>query len=230
MLPSPNDNIFIVLPAYNEKKEVLEQTVTSLLRNSYNIVVVDDGSCQKISLPGHTHLFLLRHRVNLGQGAALQTGIKYAIQKGACFIVTFDSDGQHDPGDLPAMLAPLQNEPVDITLGSRFIKKGSHNATTGRRLVLKAGRLVNYFFTGLYLSDSHNGFRAMTRMTAEKMIITENGMAHATEMLLVIKKNKLKFREIPVTILYTDYSRKKGQSVFNSIRIFFDLLLHKLFQ
>ncbi len=230
MLPPPNDNTFIILPAYNEKKEVLEQTLSSLINQLYHIVVVDDGSSGKIILPGNSRVYLLRHRVNLGQGAALQTGIRYALQKGASYIITFDSDGQHNPGDLPALLAPLQKEEVDITLGSRFIKKGSHNASAGRRILLKAGRVVNYIFTGLYLSDAHNGLRAMTRSAAEKIMITENRMAHATEILLLIKRSKLKFKEVPVTVLYTDYSKKKGQSVFNSIRIFFDLILHKLFQ
>ena len=89
---------------------------------------------------------------------------------------------------------------------------------------------LGYIFTGLYLSDAHNGLRAMTPQSAKKLIIKENRMAHATEILFVIKKHQLKFLEVPTTVIYTEYSKRKGQSVFNSIRIFFDLILHKLFE
>lgn len=128
------------------------------------------------------------------------------------------------------MLFPLQNNEADITLASRFLKPGHHNASWPRKLILKTGRWVNYFFTGLSLSDAHNGLRAMSRNAAEKIILKENRMAHATEILSLIKKHALKYKEVPSTVTYSEYSKSKGQSVFNSIRIFFDLVLHKLFE
>jgi len=203
-----------------------------LAGNNYSIVVVDDGSKIKIAplLSGVPRTHTIRHKVNLGQGAAIQTGISYALKKGASYIITFDGDGQHSVTDIPAMLAPLRDGDADITLASRFIRKGSHNASRGRQRVLKAGRWVNYFFTGISLSDSHNGLRAMNRHAAEKIQLKENRMAHATEILFAIRKHKLRYREVPATVLYTDYSKNKGQSVLNSIRIFFDLVLHKLFE
>ena len=150
--------------------------------------------------------------------------------QGAQYLVTFDADGQHAATDIPALLFPLQNNDADITLASRFLKPGHHNAPLLKKILLNVARLVNYFFTGLYLSDAHNGLRAMTRHAAENIVIRENRMAHATEILFAIKKHKLKFREVPATVLYTEYSKNKGQSVFNSIRIFFDLVLHKIFE
>jgi glycosyltransferase involved in cell wall biosynthesis len=230
MLPQNSNNTFIIVPVFNEKKEVLEQTIIELLKTTNRLVIVDDASDGEIDLPSHANFYLLQHEVNLGQGAALQTGIEFALGKSAEYLVTFDADGQHAATDIPAMLAPLQNNEADITLASRFLKPGHHNASGLKRYLLKTGRLINYFFTGLYLSDSHNGLRAMTRDAARKISLRENRMAHATEILFAIKKHKLRYREVPATVTYTEYSKSKGQSVFNSIRIFFDLVLHKLFE
>jgi polyprenyl-phospho-N-acetylgalactosaminyl synthase len=230
MSPQNNNNIFIIVPVFNEKKEVLEQTISELLKTSYRIVVVNDASAAEIILPCSRNIYLLQHAVNLGQGAALQTGIEFALSKEADYLVTFDADGQHSTADIQDMLAPLQNKEAEITLASRFLKPGHHNASLPRKTILKTGRWINYFFTGLYLSDAHNGLRAMSRNAAEKIILKENRMAHATEILSLIKKHKLKYKEVPATVTYTEYSKNKGQSVFNSIRIFFDLVLHKLFE
>ena len=225
------ENTYVVVPYYNEET-VINEVVTSLLPYSRHIIIVDDGSAKTASaqMKNLKGLTVLRHKINLGQGAAIQTGLEYALKKGASYIVTFDGDGQHDASDIPSLLKPLENGEAEISLGSRFITNGSHNATTGRKRVLKTGRLVNYFFTGLLLTDSHNGFRAFTRQAAAKFKLRENRMAHATEILSVIRKKKITYKEVPVRINYTSYSKNKGQSSMNSIRIFFDLVLHKLFE
>ncbi len=227
----PNNAIYIIVPVFNESA-IIKTVIEDLSRFNYTIVIIDDGSDIKIkslaeSLSG---VIVIRHRVNLGQGAAIQTGIQYAIKNNADFIVTFDGDGQHSVEDIPAMLSPLKTGIAEITIGSRFLQKSNHNAPTNKRLLLKLGRWVNYIFTGIFLSDSHNGLRAMTSEAAKKIDLKENRMAHASEFLFLIRKNKLKYREVPVTVRYTKYSRSKGQSAFNSIRIFFDLVLHKLFE
>ncbi len=230
MLNPTDDNIFVLLPVFNEKPELLEQIVSGLMRQGYQVVVVDDASAKKVKLPPAERLYLVRHAVNLGQGAALQTGITLALKKNADYLVTFDADGQHSISDIPALLLPLQEKKADITLGSRFLLPGHHNASWFRQLLLKTGRWVNYFFTGFYLSDAHNGLRAMNRYAAEKIMLKENRMAHATEFLLQIKQHELRMLEVPATVTYTKYSKGKGQSAFNSFRIFFDLFLHKLFE
>jgi glycosyltransferase involved in cell wall biosynthesis len=119
--------VFIIIPAYNEQ-EVLRQTAVSLLNFGYTVVVVDDGSAvpQQEILAG-LPVTVLRHRINLGQGAALQTGMEYALNRGAAFVVHFDADGQHRPSDIPALLQPLQEEGVAVTLGSRFLQKESED-------------------------------------------------------------------------------------------------------
>jgi glycosyltransferase involved in cell wall biosynthesis len=222
---------FIIIPAYNEK-EAISKVLDDLSPLGCPMVVVDDGSLENMGaqVSKHKNVFYLRHKVNLGQGAALQTGIDFALKHGAAYLVSFDADGQHSVEDLPVILVPLVNDEADIVLASRFLAKGHHNAPFLKTIVLKAGRWVNYFFTGLYLSDAHNGLRAMNRLAAITIRITENRMAHATEIVAQIKKHKLRYKEVAARVIYTDYSKHKGQSSLNSVKIFFDLVLQKLFR
>jgi polyprenyl-phospho-N-acetylgalactosaminyl synthase len=222
---------FIIIPAYNEK-EAINKVLDELSTLGCPLVVVDDGSVESMQdqVSKHKNVSYLRHKVNLGQGAALQTGIDFAVKQGAAYLVSFDADGQHSIEDLPAILDPVVKGEADIVLASRFLAKGHHNAPFLKTIVLKTGRWVNYFFTGLYLSDAHNGLRAMNRLTAITIRITENRMAHATEIIGQIKKHKLRYKEVAAKIIYTDYSKHKGQSSLNSLKIFFDLVLQKLFR
>jgi polyprenyl-phospho-N-acetylgalactosaminyl synthase len=226
-----HNSVFILIPIYNEG-EVIKSVIEELLPYGHTIVIIDDGSSDNVKqfVSGYPAVRFIRHKVNLGQGSALQTGIDFALKSGALYIVTFDGDGQHSATDLPAMLSPLQNERMDITLASRFLKKNLHNASRIRKLILKMGCFFNYVLTGIYLSDAHNGLRAMTKTSAEKIRLKENRMAHATEFLLTIRQHHLKYKEVPATLRYTEYSKQKGQSLFESIRIVFDLILHKLFE
>ena len=226
----PLRRTFIIIPAYNENN-IIGRVVEELLPLGCTIVVVDDGSSEslKTQFEGNKQIFYVRHKVNLGQGAALQTGIDFALKQGASWFITFDADGQHSAKDIPAVLAPLFMEQADIVLASRFLTRGSHNAPFIKKMILKAGRWINYIFTGLYLSDAHNGLRAMNRVAAHSIRITENRMAHATEIVAQIKKQHLRYREVGAAVLYTPYSRNKGQSSINSLKIFFDLVLQKLF-
>jgi polyprenyl-phospho-N-acetylgalactosaminyl synthase len=225
--------IMVVVPAFNEQKE-LPRVVSELARAGYAVVVVDDGSEPPLlsilsGLSGHD-LHYLRHPINLGQGAALQTGIEYALEKKADYIVTFDADGQHLVADIEKLIEPLVQNQYDIVLGSRFLEGASHNMSGKRKFLLSTARFVNFIFTGLYLSDAHNGIRAMTAGAAQKLKLKENRMAHATELLEQIRRNHLRWKEMPVTIVYTAYSKQKGQSGWNSFQIFFDLLLNKLYR
>jgi polyprenyl-phospho-N-acetylgalactosaminyl synthase len=223
-------NIFVIIPAYNEHSAILP-VVQQLLSGDYKIVIVDDGSSPDLGpLLKNAPVYFLRHPINLGQGAALQTGIDFCLSKNAEYVVTFDADGQHDSKDIETLLEVLIGEHLDIVLGSRFIKGAMHNMSVRRKVLLHLARYFNYFFTGLFLTDAHNGIRAMTQKAARAIVITENRMAHATEILSHIKRKKLRYAEVPVTVHYTDYSRQKGQTVWNSFRIFFDLLLNKIFR
>ncbi len=226
---SDRKTIFVIIPCYNEAG-IIRETITAVIEKGYSIIVVDDHSIdntkeQLKEMP----LTYIRHRLNMGQGAALQTGINFAMKKGAEWLVTFDADGQHDVNDIDGMIHKLKENQFDIVLGSRFLPGAGGNISAGRKLLLKTACYLNYLFTGILLTDAHNGLRVMNRHAAESIRLKENRMAHATEILKEIKKHGLKFGEFPVHIHYTGYSKKKGQSLLNSIRIFFDLVLNKIF-
>jgi len=211
---------------------MIRQTVTRLLPYGYSIIVVNDGSTQQIydeiaDLP----VIYARHRINLGQGAALQTGMQMAVARGAEFIINFDSDGQHSSEDIPEMIKPLIDNKADIVIGSRFLnKEDAHAVPFKRRMLLKVARYVNWSLTGVWLTDAHNGFRAMTRHAGEKIKLKENRMGHASEILIQIRRQKLRYVESPTHIIYSEYSQSKGQSPFNSINIVIDMIFHKLFK
>ena len=222
-------SIFVIIPAYNEGT-IIHSVCEQILQYQYNVVVIDDGSSQHLYSALHDlPIHFLRHKVNMGQGAALHTGMEYALIQGAEYIVTFDGDGQHEAADIPKFIEALFTDKTDIILGSRFMEDAVHNMSGRRKRTLQVARYVNYIFTGLLLSDAHNGFRAMNRTAAQAIRIHENRMAHATEILAQIKQQRLRYAELPVRVHYTAYSRAKGQTLWSSFRILFDLFLAKLF-
>ena len=216
--------LWIVIPAYNEGKKI-KVVLKQLLKAGYkNIVVVDDGSTDDTYLQAKD-VTVLRHVINRGQGAALQTGIEYAQENGAKYIVTFDSDGQHDHNDIPLLLEHLKKGNYDIALGNRFEKS---KVPFFRKVVIKGGVIVVRLMYGIKLGDVHNGFRIFSHKVLDKLKITQDRMEHASEILENIAKHKLKYVEVPVNIVYTDYSLSKGQSSLNAIKIFFKMLFKKL--
>jgi polyprenyl-phospho-N-acetylgalactosaminyl synthase len=223
--------ILIVIPVYNER-ETIRSVVTELINHSFkHIIIVDDGSDQDVfSELSDLPVYYIRHAVNLGQGAALQTGFDFSRQLCCDVVVTFDADGQHDYRDLPALAAPVVSGKADIVFGSRFIGAGKTRIPRTRKFILKCARFVNYLFTGIILTDAHNGLRAIHPHALNMIKLTENGMTHATEIMYEVKKLRLHYTEVSVNIRYTPYSRGKGQGNLNSIKIFSDLVLHKLFR
>jgi len=195
-----------------------------------SIVLVDDGSKAPFQTPLESNTHLLRHLINLGQGAALQTGIEFAVKKlKSDFFVTMDADGQHRCEDLQPLLAPVLNGQVDIVFGNRFAEYPSH-APALRKLILKGGILFERVITRLDLSDSHNGYRAFNRKAAEIMNIQLNRMAHATEIKQIVARNHLSYTEVAVQILYTDETLKKGQRNLGAFIILKDLFSAYLFK
>jgi len=224
-------SVFVIVPAYNEAP-VLGSTVGQLIDLNYEVVVVDDGSSddtwfESSQLP----IYLLRHAINLGQGAALQTGMTFALQQGADILVHFDADGQHQAKDIESLIDPVRRGESDVVFGSRFLRKTDRTAVPVlRRLLLKAGIVVNGLSTGVWLSDAHNGFRALSAKAAKQIEICENGYAHASEIVAQVRRLRLRFTERPTTIIYTDYSKAKGQSVWNALNIVFDLVLRRILE
>ena len=227
MQPEPGTCVWVVIAAYNEAS-VIARVIADVGRHGYHIVVVDDGSADDTAdvtnLAGAT---VVRHAVNLGQGAALQTGIAYALHQNADLVVTFDADGQHRAQDIAGLLDALAGSGADFALGSRFLG-GSINLPAMRRTMLKVATWFTRATTGLYLTDTHNGLRAMTRRGASRIALRQNRMAHASELLEQIADSGLDYVEVPVTIEYSAYSLAKGQKLRDAISILVDLSARRL--
>ncbi len=213
---------WLIIPVYNEGA-VIAAVLEDALRTFPNIVCVDDGSSDDSSAQIRTSgARLVRHPVNLGQGAAVQTGVEYARGRpGAEYFVTFDADGQHQVNDVVRMLDRLRDEELDIVVGTRFHGDVSRIPRL-KRLVLKTAVKVSPRGRRLGLTDSHNGLRAFNRKVAQELSITANGMGHAPEIVEMIDTKGWRVAEEPVTILYTEYSMAKGQSLLNGVNIVFD--------
>lgn len=211
---------WVVVAAYNEGK-VIRGVVAEVVRAGWQVVVVDDGSRDNTVAEARAGgAIVVRHVVNLGQGAALQTGIDYAIRRGADRLVTFDADGQHSCGDIPALVAALDR--ADVALGSRFLGKAIEGASAQRRLLLRTATLVSNGLSGMNLSDAHCGFRAFRASVAPKLRILQDRMAHASELLRKICTSGVRVVEVPVTVRYTEHSMSKGQGGAQAVRILFD--------
>jgi glycosyltransferase involved in cell wall biosynthesis len=218
-----NGDVWVVVPVFNEVR-VLRSVVESALTVFPNVVCVDDGSRDgSVDAVLCTRAHLVRHPVNLGQGAALQTGLSYArAQPGAEYFVTFDADGQHRLEDAQKMVEVARSPDVDLVLGTRFAD-GAVSVPWPKRLILRIAVLLSPAGRKLKLTDAHNGLRVLTRPVVEDLQITMNGMAHASEIVSYLARSSWRLREVPVSIRYTDYSRSKGQSLLNGVNILFDL-------
>ena len=215
---------WLVIPLYNEATVVRE--VISQAREIFPYVVaVDDGSkddsAREAAAAGAV---VVRHPVNLGQGAALQTGFAYALEKtNADYIVTFDADGQHSATDAAAMVAAAREEGLAVVLGSRFLE-GPSPVGWLKRLILRTAAAVSSRTSGMRLTDAHNGLRVIRRDVLAHLDLKQNRMAHASEIIRQLAATGLPWREFPVRIAYTEYSRAKGQSLLNSVNILVDLI------
>jgi glycosyltransferase involved in cell wall biosynthesis len=219
------DDVWVVIPVYNECA-VIADVVAGLLPTFPNVVCVDDGSRDdSAECIRRTAAHLVSHPVNLGQGAALQTGLEYALlQDGSEYFVTFDADGQHQVEDAAELVRAVKDGGADVALGSRFLT-GTVQVPWFRRAMLKTVAALSPAARRLQLTDAHNGLRVLNRPAASQLKITMNGMAHASEIVDYLARSELEVTEVPVTVLYTDYSKAKGQSLINGVNILFDLSL-----
>lgn len=219
---------YIVIPAYNEEKSIVKVVQGLKKAGHKDIIVVDDGSrdnTKEEAKKAGAHV--LQHLMNRGQGAALKTGIDAAISLGADIIVTFDADGQHQAKDIPNIVKPVEKKEVDVALGSRFLETKAKIPLV-RKIFLKGGALIIWLLYGIRLTDSHNGFRALSRKAAQAIELRSDKMEHASEILDEIYRKKLKYKEVPVEILYTEYSMQHGQSTWNAFNILFKMIKNKL--
>jgi glycosyltransferase involved in cell wall biosynthesis len=224
---TPSDAVWIVCPAFNEARTIAA-VLTGLTAHGYRVVVVDDGSRDNTrEIAERLAAAVVSHPMNLGQGAALATGVAFASARGAEYIVTFDSDGQHRVSDIARLIDALKKSGADYALGSRFLSDGQRTPPL-RRLLLYAATVFTALTTGLRLTDTHNGLRALTRRGAAALDLRQDRMAHASEILSEIARSRLPYVEVPVTIDYTEYSLAKGQRAGDAIMILLDLFARKL--
>ena len=219
--------IFIVMPAYNEEK-IIAKVIHGLKKHKFqNIIVIDDGSEDNTSkIAKQEGVIVYRHPINRGLGGALGTGIKAGILEDADIIVTFDSDGQHDPKDINRVIAPIVKGKAQVVIGSRLINpKGMPWI---RRIGNFGLNIITYVLFGIWTTDSQSGLRAFSNKAARKIQIHTNRMEVSSEIIREIGRNKLKFIEVPIKAIYTDYSKEHGQSNLNAIKIVFKLILKKL--
>ena len=218
------ENIYIVIPAYNEGPKIGE-VILNLKNYGYNIVAVDDGSKDNTFdiIRNHTN-HAIRHPFNMGQGAAIQTGLDYANLLGADIAITFDADGQHQAEDIQKLIQPILNEGVDAVFGSRFLGK-TINMPKIRGKFIKLATVFFGMVSGIKLSDANCGIRAFNRKSIQQIKITQNRMAHTLDIIEQVSINKLSYCEVPVTIEYSEYSLKKGQSLGGSLKIFIDWIM-----
>jgi glycosyltransferase involved in cell wall biosynthesis len=213
--------LIAVVPAYNEGKSI-GSVARGLFEHVDRVVVVDDGSSDNTAQEaGAVGAVVLRHEVNRGQGAALQTGHEYATQLGADYVLDFDADGQFDVLDIAPALEAFQSSQADILFGSRFLGKKSNLPFFKKFLILPIAKLLNCLFVGGGLSDVHNGFRLYTSKALESIHITQDRMAHATEIVAQVRCARLKYIEFPVSVRYSEY----GQGVNGGLMVLKDLVV-----
>ena len=223
------NDVWLVVPLYNEAK-VIGDVVRTARTRFPKIVCVDDGSTDRSAqCADAAGAVVVRHPVNLGQGAALQTGLAYALtDPDMRYCVTYDADGQHQLADVEAMLARIRQGDVRVVFGSRFLDDRTQAAGL-KKLVLQMAVAYTNLTTGTRLTDAHNGLRVLERGVVARLDITQNRMAHASEIVAQIGAmrfdgKQVAYAEEPVHILYTDYSKAKGQSLWNAVNILAELI------
>jgi polyprenyl-phospho-N-acetylgalactosaminyl synthase len=218
---------YCVIPAYNEEKNI-EKVLKEVSREADHVIAVDDCSNDKtesiIKNCKLKNLSYLKHAVNRGQGAALQTGNDYAIKNKADIIVHFDADGQFLAHEIKDLIKPIKENKADIVFGSRFLSKKSKIPFLKEKMILPLAKIINIIFIGKTLSDPQSGFRAMNKKAFKKIKIKNDRMAHCTEIIQKALNSDLRVKEVPITVIYKDF----GQRFSGGVRIIKDLLISRL--
>lgn len=238
------DEYIFNIRAYNEWTVIWSVIDEIVAAGFKKIVFVNDGSkdntlevLKQKKLQHKDCLFIiLSHTINRGGGAANQTWYKfiqnYADKLNIKRFVWFDADGQMDVKDMQNFISEIKKswDNIDVYLWSRFTKWwSSENMPSTRKYILALSRFVTRIFYSAKISDPHNWYRVIEINAFKKFHITADGMHYANEVNEQIKKHKMKYKEIPVHIRYTDYSLKKGQKNSNSIKLAFEMIYKKIF-
>ncbi len=218
--------IMAVIPAYNEEKNIID-VIDRVKPVVDEIVIVDDGSKDKtFDLVQKQGVTVLRHLINRGQGAALETGDQYAREQGADIVVHFDADGQFLAEEIKDIIEPIEKEEADVVFGSRFLGKKSEIPIIKEKIIIPLAALANKILINVSLTDPQSGFRALSKKALEKIRIENEGMAHNSEIQYKVFKNNLKVKEIPIKVIYRHF----GQPFHGGFKIIKDLLLFRLME
>jgi glycosyltransferase involved in cell wall biosynthesis len=214
-----------VIPAYNE-----ETTLADVLKKARDfvdeIIVVDDGSSDATaSIAARGGATVARHAINRGLGAAIGTGFAAAYKRGADVIITLDADGQHNPEEIPMFIEEIE-QGADAVIGSRMLI--GEGMPWHRKIAQHIGNLATFVLFGARVSDSQSGYRAFTREAIEQMDIKTNHMEVSSELIAEIAHNDLALSEVPIEVIYTEYSLSKGQNVFLGIKTLIKLVIRRL--
>tara|TARA_Y100001968_G_scaffold284536_1_gene283929 strand:+ start:603 stop:1280 length:678 start_codon:yes stop_codon:yes gene_type:complete len=217
-------NIYILVPAFNESK-VIRKTLEELLLEFCNVVVVNDGSTDNFneSTEG-LNITVLNHEINLGVGAAVQTGFEYVCKKpSAHAVITFDADGQHSVHDAVSIAEEINKSSEGIIFGSRFIEH-HNNIPFIKRIVLMIIAKITTFVTGVNLTDAHNGLKAYKVNAIKELELKFSGYSYESELIKEVSLKNISYKEISTDVKYTNYSISKGQKLSDGLLILEDLL------
>ena len=228
------DTVFI-MPAYGENDAPIP-VIGKILDQWYSVILIDDGKNWDLTKKLHEKykwkpVVTIKHIVNLWQWGGLETWAEYVRRFGdkIKYVVHFDSDWQHRLEDLKEFQKAFKEDPkLEIALGSRFLGS-TVNMPKSKKITLKLGILFTRIFSGIKLTDTHNGYRMMKKETLDKIHITMNRMEHASEILDIIKSKKIRYKEVPIVVIYSDYSMSKWQKISNAFNIVKNLIYKKIF-
>ncbi|RQW81452.1 MAG: glycosyltransferase family 2 protein [Methanothrix sp.] len=220
--------ITAILPAFNEEISI-GSIVLRTKQYVDRIIVIDDGSSDHTAeVAGMAGAEVIRHPKNMGKGAALKTGFESLNQEG--IIVTMDTDGQHDPADIPRLVEPIINGEADMVNGSRYLNGNRKDTPMYRRVgqvMLDKATNIN---SGLNITDSQSGFRAFADYTKDIFRFGQNGLAIESEMLADAANSDLRIKEVEIGVRYdvdcsTEHPVKHGIQVL--LKVLQDLELRK---
>jgi len=216
--------IITIIPAYNEEKFI--KKVVECSKKHSDVVVVDDGSNDKTfeiasNIPSCNKLYLFRHVINLGLGAALKTGFEAALKKGADIVVTFDADKQHNPDDIKKICKPILNGSAEAVIGSRTFNQMPMPQKVGNHIM----NLLTRIFYRADVKDSQSGLRAFSRKAVESININLRGYGVSSEIIREIKNNNIKMEEVSIETIYNDYSLSKGTNTKEGLKILSKMLI-----
>lgn len=207
----------LIIPAYNEEKN-LARVLESIIQLSLpiDILVVNDGSSDHtVQIAMKFPVLLISHPTNLGYGATIQTGYRFAAKRKYSYVIIFDGDGQHDPTYIVHMMEAIKQVNTDIVIGSRFLMNSTMDVGYIKLLILKFFRVLIYYITGNRVTDPTSGFQGLKHTVYETLASSNDFPDYPDTNLiieLILKNHKL--REIPVNM----YNREHGKSIHSGIK------------